>query len=143
LKDKNRAIAGIGGVILGGLIALGPQYVFKICEQTGHHGGVTRCFWTGRAEIGVGALVAAIGAVYLLTRDARIRAGLSLAASLSGVLSLAVADVLIGVCEDANMSCRLAALPALNIVGILTAAAAAANALYLLRRPPEEPDSHA
>jgi hypothetical protein len=128
----------MGNIILGGLIALGPQYVFKICEQAGHHGGVTRCFWTGRAEIGVGALVAAIGVACLLASDARVRAGLSIAASLSGILSLIVVDVLIGVCEEANMSCRLATLPALNIVGIITAVFSAVNAFCLLRRPPAE-----
>ncbi|MDR3354348.1 MAG: DUF4418 family protein [Synergistaceae bacterium] len=141
-KQRNRAIAGAAGVILGGLIALGPQYVFKICEQTGHHGGVTQCFWTGRAEMGVGALIAVIGIVYLLTKDARVRAGLSIAASLSGALSLAVIDVLIGVCGEADMSCRLATLPAINIVGIITAFSAAANAFYLLRRQSAESGSN-
>jgi cellobiose-specific phosphotransferase system component IIC len=130
---KNRISIGVGAIILGGLTALGPQYMFKICEQMGHHGSVTNCFWTGQAEMGVGALIAALGAAYLFFKDAKVRAGLSLSLIFAGALSLLAVDVLFKVCEEAHMSCRLAALPALNVIGILTVLLASANTAYLLK----------
>jgi hypothetical protein len=139
-NSKNRVSVGTAAIVLGGLAALGPQYMFKICEQA-HH-GVTNCYWIGQAEIGAGAAVAVLGAAYLAFRDERIRAGLSLGILIGGVLTLLFADVLLRACEDANMSCHLTTLPALNIVGTLIAILAASNTEYLFRKTWRESPSN-
>jgi hypothetical protein len=128
---------GIGAAALGGLIAIGPQYMFKICEQTMHGGahGATNCFWVGQAEIGVGALIAALGIAYLFFSNPLIRAGLSVGILFGAILSLAVADILLKFCEDASMSCHLATLPALNIVGTLAVILGVSNTAYLFGKP--------
>ncbi|MDR3321176.1 MAG: DUF4418 family protein [Synergistaceae bacterium] len=135
-NSKNRVSVGTAAVVLGGLVALGPQYMFKICEQM-HH-GVTNCYWIGQAEIGAGAVVAAFGITYLLFRDAGIHAGLSIGIFIGGVLTLLLADVLLRACEEANMSCHLVTLPALNIVGTLIVILAALNTAYLFRKTGRE-----
>jgi hypothetical protein len=128
---KNRVAVGIAIIIAGGLIALGPQYIFKICDQTHHD--ITKCFWTARAEIGVGGTIAAIGAAYLLFGELFIRAGLTVALVLEGIHALLIPNLLIGVCDHANMACRVATLPALGVIGVGTALLAGANLFYLFR----------
>ncbi|MDR0671525.1 MAG: DUF4418 family protein [Oscillospiraceae bacterium] len=130
---RQRALTGAAYVALGALIALGPQFVFAICDQTEH--GVTTCFWTARAELGVGGAAAALGLlVILLGRTPGVCAGLSAAFAVNGVLALLLPDVLIGVCEHPHMACRLATLPALNLIGALAALLGAANAARLLKK---------
>ncbi|MDR1978505.1 MAG: DUF4418 family protein [Synergistaceae bacterium] len=129
---KNRILAGLTAIVSGGLIALGPQYLFKVCEQA-HHGNVTQCFWTARAEIGIGGIVAAIGVAYLLSRDSRVRLGLSVGLTLNALLAFLIPNVLIGVCEHPHMNCRLTTLPALNVIGLGAALLAVADAIYLFR----------
>ncbi|MDR1874018.1 MAG: DUF4418 family protein [Synergistaceae bacterium] len=128
---KNRILAGFAALISGGLIALGPQYLFKVCDQT--HSGITQCFWTARAEIGVGGVIALLGVAYLLFGDPRVRLGLSVALTLEGILAALLPGVLIGVCDHPHMNCRLATLPALNVIGLGTALLAVVNALYLYK----------
>lgn len=129
---KNRVIAGTITIITGFLVAVGPQTLFKICDQS-HHGGVSTCFWTGRALIGVGIVFALLGIAYLFFRDTRLRAGLSLAAAANVVLTFLLANLLIGMDPDPMMACRIATLPALNIISVLALIFAVINTLYLLR----------
>jgi hypothetical protein len=58
---------------------------------------------------------------------------LAVALGLDGVLAFLVPNVLIGVCEHPHMACRLATLPALNLLGLGVALFAALNALYLFK----------
>jgi len=89
------------------------------------------CFWTGRAVLGVGALIAVSGVFFFIFKSKQIRLGLSLAAGLNGILTLLIPTVLIGVCEGRHMSCRTLTLPALTVLSMLTIAAAAVNVIYL------------
>ena len=56
---KNRIILGVVVVVFGLLIALGPQFLFKVCPVVGDV--IMKCHWSAQAEIGVGALIAALG----------------------------------------------------------------------------------
>lgn len=127
---KNRVISGIVAIVFGGLIALGPQYLFKICGQT--H-GVTACYWSAQAEIGIGAVFALLGIAIFAISDPRIRIGLSLSAVFNGVLAFAIVHFLIGVCEMPDMDCRLRTLPALDIITIAAILVSAANVFYLIK----------
>jgi len=168
---KNRLITGILFIILGGLIALGPQTIFPVCgihtaeqasaqgtekigEQEGIKTGgqetmqaaegageqaaiamttdsVMKCHWTAQAELGIGILIALLGAFLIIFQSKQIRMGLSLALGLNGILALLIPTVLIGVCGGAHMPCRSLALPALTVLSSVVIVTSAVNAVYL------------
>lgn len=144
---KNRLITGISFIILGALIALGPQTIFPICgagifgQKAMHNSDETdllmKCFYTGRAVIGVGILILAVGLLLLLFRKKQIRFGLSLAAGLNGILTLLIPTALIGVCSDVHAPCHALTLPALSILGSTVIALSAVNAVYLYKTDQE------
>jgi hypothetical protein len=129
---KNRIIGGIGIIILGALLAAGPQKLFKICEQS-HHSGASNCFWTGQALIGIGIVFALLGFAYLIFSDTHVRAGLSLTVAANIILTFLQANVLIGMDADAMMACRVSTLPAVNVISVIALVLASINTIYLLR----------
>jgi hypothetical protein len=129
---KNRIAVGLLTIATGALLAIGPQALFKICDQ-GHHEGHSTCFWTGQATIGIGIVLIALGVLYLVLSDPGIRVGLSVGIAAALVLTFLVANVLIGVDDDAMMPCHTTTLPALNVISVLSFALAAFNTGYLLR----------
>jgi hypothetical protein len=126
---RNRVISGGAVVVLGLLAALGPQFLFRVCPVMGDM--LMRCHWTARAEIGVGALIAALGIALVIFADPKIRLGLTIGVFLSGVLVLLIPHVLIGGCSSPSMQCRTIAFPSLTVVGILLLLTAALNAWRL------------
>jgi hypothetical protein len=126
---RNRIVSGGAVVVLGLLAALGPQFLFRVCPVMGDM--VMRCHWTAQAEIGVGALIAALGIALMIFASPGIRLGLSIGVFLSGVLVLLLPHVLIGGCPSPFMECRKIAFPALTVIGILLLITAALNAWYL------------
>ncbi|MDR3137221.1 MAG: DUF4418 family protein [Coriobacteriales bacterium] len=129
---QNRLLVGLSTIVVGILLALGPQLLFKICDQE-HHVGHSACYWTGQATIAIGIVLVLLGTVYLLFNNAGIRAGLSIGITSALVLTLLVVNVLIGVDPDPMMPCHTTTLPALNVISILSLALAVANTGYLLR----------
>jgi hypothetical protein len=91
------------------------------------------CHWTAQAELGVGLMITALGILLLVFKSGKTRMGVSCAVFLSGVLVLAIPHVLIGGCEMESMACRIAAFPALTVLGVLTLAGSALEILYLHR----------
>lgn len=77
---------------------------------------VMKCRWTAQAELGIGLLISVLGALLIVFKSKQIRIGLSLSAALNGILALLIPTVLIGVCENAHMTCRALALPALSVL---------------------------
>jgi hypothetical protein len=132
---KNRIISGAGTIALGLLIMLGPQFLFKVCATTGH--GFLRCHWSAQGEIGVGALIAALGIALLIFVESNVRLGLTIGVGFSSVIALCIPHALIGGCGMASMACRRVAFPALTLIGFILLAGAAANAMYLIREEKE------
>jgi hypothetical protein len=130
---KNRVISGAGAIVGGLLIALGPQFLFKLCEPMAG-GRWMKCHWTGQAEIGVGLFMAALGVGLLLFASREIRLGLSLSLFGAGILALSFPHALIGGCEMARMPCRVVAFPSLTVIGVLMVVGFAINSLYLYRK---------
>jgi hypothetical protein len=127
---KNRIISGGSTIIFGLLIALGPQFLFKVCEVV--DGMYMKCHWTAQAEIGVGGpLIAGLGIALILFSNPKIRLGLTVGVFLSGVLALLIPHALIGGCGNHMMPCRKITFPALTVISILLLITAALNALYL------------
>jgi len=130
---KNRIIGGIGQIIVGALVAVGPQTIFKICDQS-HHSTPSTCFWTGQALIAVGIAFALLGVCYLFFSDTHLRTGLSLASCVTVVLVILITNVFPGMDEDSMMSCRVTTLPTLNFISIVSLALGAVNTGYLIRK---------
>ena len=128
---KNRLITGIGAIISGLLISIGPKTIFKLCEAE-PDGSWPKCHWTGQAELGVGLLIVALGVLLLIFSSKRTRLGLSIAVALGGILVLLFPTVLIGGCAMKNMACQRVTFPALIVMGIITVIGFTFNSLFLL-----------
>jgi len=129
---KIRIIGGTAAIVLGLLIALGPQFLFKVCEPMGEN--FMKCHWTAQAEIGIGALIAALGIALTLFAAPKTRLGLTIGILLSGILALLIPHVLIGGCAMESMPCRKIAFPAITVISILLLIGGAFYTLHLARK---------
>jgi hypothetical protein len=129
---KNRIISGSAAIVSGLLIALGPQFLFKVCPVMGDM--IMKCHWSAQAEIGIGILIAALGIALVIFANPHTQLGLTIGVFLAGILALLIPHVLIGGCPSSHMPCRKITFPAITVVGILLLIAAALNALYLARK---------
>jgi F0F1-type ATP synthase assembly protein I len=133
---KNRTFIAAVSLILGVGVAVGPQSLFKICDQThgAHMGSYSVCHYTAQAEIGIGIVLALLGVAYFIFSNPNTHIGLTVGIALSAVLAFLVPNVLIGMDADPMMACRTATLPALNILSVAAILFAAGNLLYLSRK---------
>jgi hypothetical protein len=129
---KNRIVSGSAVIIFGLLIALGPQFLFKVCPVVGDM--IMKCHWSAQAEIGIGGLIAALGIALVIFSNPQTRLGLTIGIFLSGILALLIPHVLIGGCSMHSMACRKITFPAITVISILLLMAAALNGLYLARK---------
>ena len=104
-------------IALGLLIALGPQFLFKVCK----HGeeSFPHCHWSAQAEIGIGLLIAALGGCMIVFTDVRTSLGLLIGIFLASIIALAVPNMLVGGCGMMSMQCRKVAFPALTIESVV------------------------
>jgi len=115
---KNKYVVGALLLVLGLLIAFGPQSIFPVCEFNLEK--PMKCNWMGKAELGVGLVIAVIGVLQMVMDHAKVRQGLSMAAVPMGLLTLLLPLKLIGVCMNVHMRCVTLTRPALIMLGVLT-----------------------
>jgi hypothetical protein len=131
-----RALAGLLGVF-GLLIALVPEYVLPVCGTSLETKAGTlvpmRCFWTARAELGVGALIVLAGILLFLSRNRSTTLSLHAMVSGLGLVTVLVPTVLIGVCAGPTMPCHEGTLPALVMLGCLVMVAGLAGIILSAR----------
>ena len=120
---------GIIVVVPGLLLALGPQFLFKVCDS---HTMV--CHWTAQAEIGIGIVIALLGITLVIFTDIRIQLGLSIGIFLSGIYALLVPHLLIGVCATPSMPCNTTAFPTITILCVFLLVGISFRIFMLLRR---------
>lgn len=96
-------------------------------------GMVMKCFWTARAELGLGILIAILGALQIVFQSVQLRLGLNISIILNGILALLIPISLIGVCDSKHMSCHSLTLPALAVISSFLIIAALVNAIYLFK----------
>ncbi|MEY8352695.1 DUF4418 family protein [Lachnospiraceae bacterium 54-53] len=132
---KSRFISGIAVAVSGLLIVLVPVCIFPTCSgviETAAGGTVPmKCFWSGRAEMGVGFLILCSGILLLFFQSPLVRLGISIMTALAGLLGILIPSLLIGGCEMSTMACRMGTFPAVTLLGVLTVVFGAANAFYL------------
>ena len=126
---------GIIVIILGLLICLGPQFLFKVCELSMTADGYLEdccvepaednccglvissypiCHWTARAEIGIGLLIVALGACMVVFTDPKTHLGLIIGVFMASLIAFAIPNFLIGGCGSLAMQCHQVAFPALT-----------------------------
>ncbi len=124
---KNKLFASIPSIILGILISIAPLTFAKVCQTEG--GMHMACYYTGRAALGIGVVIAVLGIVALFVKE-NVRIGLSIAVIVNSLLMIAVPTFLIGVCKSTMMHCASVTRPTLIVLSVL-ALVFAAISVYL------------
>jgi len=134
---------GVIIIIIGLFISLGPQFLFKSCKpgmSTSANSTVDDecctetevssccsvdlsnipiCYWTVRAEVGIGFLIISLGACLIIFSNIKIQFGLLIGTFFSGIIALFMPLTLIGGCSSIDMLCHKVAFPALIIESII------------------------
>ena len=131
---KNRIIFAAAFILLGLLVILAPTVLFPVCESEMK----MACFFTKKAEIGVGLVIAALGVIYFFLKNKDIRLGISIAQFLNAGLALAFPAKLTGLCKMSDMACRVKTYPALIVLSVLLALTAAVNIVFLIKSESEK-----
>ena len=116
---KNKTIPAVILMIYGLLASVGPQTLFKICENSTTP---MKCTYAAAAEIGIGAVTLLLGILYLLTQTRHERLLLSIAGIGMAALTAAVPAFLIGGCKNPTMPCVMLSYPILYILSGVAAA---------------------
>jgi hypothetical protein len=155
---KKAIIFGSTVIVLGLLIALGTQFLFKVCGMSMSDGGYLEdccaepvetgccgpaissypvCHWAVRAEIGMGLLIAALGACMIVFTDPKTQVGLITGVFMASLIALAIPNFLIGGCGSIAMQCRKVAFPALTAESaVLLVFSAAMLTVIAMKKPP-------
>jgi len=137
---KKSIIIGSTVIVLGLLIALGPQFLFKVCPA--HGGTFPLCHWTARAELGMGMLIAALGICLIVFNDPKTQIGITIGILLSSIIVIGLPHALIGGCKASTMACRRIAFPALTIEGMILLVYSAVMVVYIeIKRPSASGDA--
>jgi hypothetical protein len=127
---KKQLVYGTTVIIAGLLVALGPQFLFKVCNVMDENFPI--CHWSAQAEIGTGILITALGICILLFLDeSKIRLGLSIGIFFTNIVALLIPHVLIGGCNMMSMRCRRIAFPILSAICIVLLLTTITNIIYL------------
>jgi hypothetical protein len=114
---KKSIIFGSTVIALGFLVAMSPQFLFKVC--TAHNGAFPLCHWTAQAELGMGMLIAALGICLIVFNDPKTQIGLVIGIFLASIIVIGIPHALIGGCKSSAMACRKVAFPAITVIGII------------------------
>ena len=122
---KKGLIWAVAYLVLGLLIAIGPQTIFKVCKSGGDM--VMPCFYTARAEIVVGAVIAVLGIALYFLRSGLAKVITGILILISSIAAFLIPTVIIGVCDSPHMHCNAVTRPALIVLSSLTFIIAAVN----------------
>lgn len=113
---KNK-ILSIGTIVLGALLAAGPQFLFKPCPTTEKF---MKCFWSCKALIVVGAVLALIGLLQLIAKEAKSRKVLAVVGLALAVSAILIPTVIIGGCVKPEMACKVLTFPITHSLSVAT-----------------------
>jgi uncharacterized protein YjeT (DUF2065 family) len=132
---KSRTLFSLVIIVAGLLYCLVPL-IFPLCPVI--NGKIMKCFWSGRALMGVGVAVIIGGLLYFFSPSLQRRLGLSLMIGVLSILGGAIPLFLIGVCANEAMPCRSGTLPAWIIVSSFLLLASIIDSKLLSRRIKDE-----
>ncbi len=116
MKQK---IVSVGTILLGALLAIGPQTLFQPCPVTEK---VMKCHWSAQSLIAVGVILVALGLAQLLVKNDSCLKVLCFVGIVVFASGLLLVNLLIGGCANAEMACNMKTFPIVNglsAVGIL------------------------
>jgi hypothetical protein len=93
-----------------------------------------KCLWTARAEIGLGVLLLATGALFFFSREIESKRFLSVLTLIVGIFVILFPTKLIGVCANPEMVCRVVMNPTLLLIGIVTTVLGTASTAWNFTR---------
>ncbi|MBS7576717.1 MULTISPECIES: DUF4418 family protein [unclassified Enterococcus] len=123
-----RKIISILIILIGLLVAIGPQFIFPVCKVTSEM--VMRCHYTAMMSIGLGIALAIIAILIFLGKSVPYIKALYLTAGIFGALIIATPTILIGVCDSPMMHCHTMTRPILILLGVLTIVLSLIGYLY-------------
>ena len=124
---KNK-IMSIGTIVLGLLLSAGPQFLFKPCPTTEKF---MKCFWSCKALIVVGAVLALVGLLQLIAKETKSRKALSVIGLALAISAILIPTVIIGGCVKPEMACKMLTFP---VTHTLSAAAIVLQGLTLMAK---------
>lgn len=116
MKQK---ITSIGTIVLGLLLAGGPQFLFRPCPTTEKF---MKCFWSCRALIVVGCVLALVGLLQLLAKNAETTKALSVVGLALFASAILIPTLVIGGCAKDDMACKILTFPithSLSAIGLV------------------------
>jgi hypothetical protein len=135
-------VAAISLVLLAVLIAIVP--IFSDCLSAGRMLTLAdgreipmKCHWTGRAELGLGLPLLAVGLTMFFSRRKESYRNLGIVGVMLGVVTILLPTTLIGVCGSPDMPCHSIMQPALTLMGILVIGISLAAVILNWRREQE------
>jgi hypothetical protein len=128
---KNRILSGFFNIIIGVLISFGPSTIFKVCEKSEK---IMKCYWSSRAEIGVGILFIATGLLYLGFKHWETSFALNIVSFVISIIAILIPAVLIGGCGNVMMVCRSLSFPVIYVLSVLSGVYAIGNSIYLIKK---------
>jgi hypothetical protein len=129
---------GLLAMALGVATVVATTFFLHACADEGHFAKLANgmemhmgCTWTERAVTGIGGLVAVVGILMIVMREA-VRA-LSLTTLAAGALMIITPIWLIPTCKNPTMPCNLSLKPGTLLLGGLIVLAGLAGALKFTR----------
>jgi hypothetical protein len=117
-------VAAAAIVVLAVLIAVVPM--FTDCASAGRMLTLAdgreipmKCHWTGRAELGLGLPLLAVGLTMVFSRRKESFRNLGIVGTTLGLVAILLPTTLIGVCGNPDMPCNSIMRPALTLMGVL------------------------
>lgn len=129
---KKKIIFGALIFVFGLLIAIGPFTIFHVCKPDQSE-MYMKCYWTARAELGIGIVISILGLLSAISASAKTRIGLNSSIVLNSIVAFLIPNFLIGVCDGKHMHCHAVALPSLSILSAVVFALAVINIIYIYR----------
>lgn len=131
--NKNFNITSIILLVLSAVLALGSVFVFHACPAK-DDGTFMSCHWAERVVCALGCIMTIISSIHLFSRNSHTKLGLSLALLPVSIYTALVPGIVINLCIMADMRCRTTLRPAVVLLSVLIAAAAAADAVLQYKR---------
>ena len=106
-------------VLAGALLLLLPWWLLPVCDVAAGAAPM-RCYWSGRMVSALGVAILVAGVLLFAVRASGFRQGVGLMVVVLAALTAAVPTVLIGMCGNPSMPCRLGTFPASVIFSVLS-----------------------
>ncbi|MBQ9238351.1 MAG: DUF4418 family protein [Treponema sp.] len=120
-------------LLLSLMLCFGPHFIFPPCGPKSD-GTWMNCHWAEQTVIGLGIVLTVLAAVRLLFADARIKAGISIAAVPVSIVTACVPGTLVPLCMMTTMRCHTVMRPAVILIAGTIAVLQAVDAVILIKK---------